>query len=511
MNFRRLLASCITVTSVLLAVPAAAPADDGPTVKVTGGTVAGSLADGIRSWKGVPFAAPPVGPLRWKPPAPVIAWTGMRDASTYGPRCVQPGPPTLAMSEDCLTLNVWSPSNARNLPVFVWIFGGGFVVGSGAEPMYDGAALAKRGLIVVTFNYRLNLLGFLAHPQLTAESPDHTSGNYGILDQLAVLKWVQANAVTLGGDPHNVTIAGESAGAASVNTLITMPSARGLFSRAIMQSAPVLRPELTLAQAEAFGQGLGDLAALRALPPQALLAKMPNLDPESRSTMALPTGPIVDGVVIPKGEREAYASKHINVVPIIIGNNTDEGRFWRSTVPVKTLAQWAPRLAERFGARADDAARLYPATDDASANHADTQLVGDGDLNWGVRELAREMSGLGAPVYRYLFAQERGGNQPGHTDELAYVFGHPALPYRDPVPPFTPDDQKVSDAMMTAWVSFATVGSPTVPGLGSWPPYTARNDTFVVFGSPTGTGQVATTGTGFRTAQLDFIGQTWRK
>jgi para-nitrobenzyl esterase len=486
---------------------------DAPTVRVTGGVVGGALADDVRVFKNIPFAAPPVGPLRWKAPAPVVPWTGVRDGTAFGPECVQPGPPGgPAQSEDCLTLNVWAPAKPRNWPVIFWIYGGGFVTGSASQPVYDGAALAKRGVIVVTMNYRLNVLGFMAHPQLTAESPDHTSGNYGLLDQVAALQWVRANIGAFGGDTHNVTIAGESAGAGSVSALLTMPLAKGLYARAIMESPPVFRPELTLAQAEAQGAAIGpDIAALRALPAAALLSKMKVLDPDTRVTTALPTGPIVDGVVVPADERTMYATKRVVPVPLIIGNNTDEGRFFIRGVPVKTLAQWSPYLAKRFGARADEASRLYPASDDASAMHADAQIVGDGDINWGARELARAMNALGAPVYRYVFAQARGGVQPAHSEELPFVFGAPTITLRDPLPPFTPDDQRVSDAVMTAWVQFATIGTPNGDGAATWPVFTARNDRFLTFGNASGTGSTTAVGTGFRTDQLNFIGQTLRR
>ncbi|HEY5349853.1 MAG TPA: carboxylesterase family protein, partial [Candidatus Lustribacter sp.] len=260
-------AGCAVALAVSLGLARAA---DAPplTIRTTIGTVAGTSGD-VRSFKGIPFAAPPVGPLRWKAPQPVARWSGVRDATAFGPECAQPAPPGTRTSEDCLTLNVWTPAaTGANLPVMVWIYGGGFAVGGSKYPVYDGTSLARHGVVVVTLNYRLNVFGFLAHPALTAESPEHTSGNYGLLDQVAALRWVQANAAAFGGNPHNVTIFGESAGAASVSALMTMPRANGLYVRAIMGSAPVFRPEIGLPAAESAGLKLAagaNLAALRAM------------------------------------------------------------------------------------------------------------------------------------------------------------------------------------------------------------------------------------------------------
>jgi para-nitrobenzyl esterase len=476
-----------------------------PIVQTASGPVAGTAGD-VRAFKGIPFAAPPVGPMRWKPPQPPAPWTTARDATAFGPECVQPGPPGTVMSEDCLTLNVWTAAKpGEHLPVMVWIYGGGYAVGSASQPTFDGAVLAKHGVVVVTFNYRLNVFGFLAHPQLTAESPEHTSGNYGILDQMAAFRWVQNNIAAFGGDPKLITAFGDSAGAGSVSAMLIAPRGKGLFVHAIMESPPVLRPMLTLAQAEAAGTALAagaDLAALRALPAADLLHRIPALDPDTRSNLPITFGPIADNVVLPD-ERTAYATRAVTVMPLMIGNNANEGGFFARGVPVKSLDQYHAALEKRFGAAADQAAVLWPATDDAGANAAEATIVGDLDINTGARRLAGIMANLGAPVYRYLFTRARGGKAPVHSDDVAFVFG--ASGYNGvgmPAAPFDATDAAVSEMMMRSWTQFAKSGNPNAPGNATWPRYASPADQFIVFGD------TPSIGTGFRTAQLDFLAKT---
>jgi para-nitrobenzyl esterase len=484
-----------------------ARAADGPSVtaQTTAGTVAGTGGD-VRSFKGIPFAAPPVGPLRWKAPEPAVPWNGVRDAKAFGPECAQPAPPGTPTSEDCLTLNVWTPAGAgAHLPVMVWIYGGGFAVGATNYPVYDGTSLARHGVVIVTVNYRLNVFGFLAHPALTAESPEHTSGNYGLLDQVAALRWVQANAAAFGGDPRNVTIFGESAGAGSVSALLTMPRAKGLYVRAIMGSAPVFRPEVGLPVAESAGVTLAagaNLAALRAMAPADLMKRIPPLDPDTRSDLPIILGPIADGAVLPD-ERATFAAGQENIVPIIVGNNVNEGSFFARGVPVKTLAMYSAALQKRFGVAAMQARLLYPATDDAGALAAEATIVGDMDINTGVRKIAISMARHETPVYRYLFTRARAGKPPGHTDELPYVFGTPTVNGLGlPGTPFDATDKQVSETMETMWTQFAKTGNPNPPGTNAWPAYTVAEDRFIVFGD------TVTTGNEFRTAQLDFLDQT---
>jgi para-nitrobenzyl esterase len=510
MNHAFRLALAVAVAAVTVSLGVARAADAPPPVPVataqtTSGLIAGT-AGAVRSFKGIPFAAPPVGPLRFMPPQPPAAWTGTRDATAFGPECMQPGPPGTPMSEDCLTANVWTAfPRGADKPVILYIYGGGYAVGGSAYPVYDGTALARHGVVVVSFNYRLNVFGFLAHPALTAEARNHTSGNYGVLDMVAALRWVHDNAAAFGGDPANITIMGESAGAGSVSALLTMPQTRGMYRRAIMESAPVFRPELTLAQAETEGVKLAagaDLATLRALPATDVLKRLPLLDPDTRSDLPIVFGPIADGVVLPD-ERAAYAAGKVNVVPIIVGNNAIEGSFFARGIAVKTLDQYAAALQKRFGANADKARALYPAATDADALPAESTIVGDLDINTGVRKMARVMSAREPGVYRYLFTRARGGKPPGHTDELPFVFGTATVNgLGQPAPAFDAVDTAVSEQMMTMWTQFAKTGNPNPPGTNAWPQYTVANDTFIVFGD------TLSTGTAFRTAQLDFLNST---
>jgi para-nitrobenzyl esterase len=485
----------------------AGAADEGPplTAQTTSGTVSG-IAGVIHSFKGIPYAAPPIGPLRFKPPQPPASWRGIRDSTTFGAECIQAGPPGASMSEDCLTLNVWTPAGpGAGLPVIVYIYGGGYAVGASSQAVFDGAALARHGVVVVTLNYRLNVFGFLALPALTAESPLHTSGNYGILDLVAGLRWVRANARSFGGEPANVTIFGESAGAGAVSALMTMPQTKGLYVRAIMDSAPVFRPELTLAQAENAGLALAagaDLAALRAMPVLDLLRRMPVLDPDTRSDVPITYGPIADGIVL-NDEVATYAQGKENIVPIVVGNNLNEGSFFARGVAVKSLDMYTTALNKRFGASADAARALWPAATDADAQATEATIVGDLDINTGVRRMARTMAKVEPTVYRYLFTRARAGVPPGHSAELPYVFGTPTVNGVGlPAPAFDATDLTVSDAMETAYTNFAKTGNPNAPGTNAWPQYTLAGDGFIVFGDTT------TTGSHFRDAQLDFLFKT---
>lgn len=508
LRFARLTAGGLAM--VLAASLAAARAADVPpvTVQTTGGMVAGSGGD-IRTFKNIPFAAPPVGALRWKAPQPPVPWSGVRDATAYGPECAQLAPPGAAPvpnSEDCLTLNVFTPAlTAAHLPVIVYIFGGGFAVGAANSPTFDGTSLARHGVVVVTINYRLGVFGFLAHPALSAESPLHTSGNYGLLDQIAALHWVAANAAAFGGDPHDVTIFGESAGAASVFSLMRMPTARGLFVHAILDSPPIFQKQLTLAQAEAAGVALAqgaDIGALRAMPAADLMKRVPPLDPDTRSDIATTFGPIADNIVLTDGVT-AYRNRQEMVVPIIVGNNLNEGSFFARGVPVKTLAMYDAALQKRFGADAAQARALWPAATDADANAAESTIVGDMDINTGARRLAIAMAQREPAVYRYLFTRARAGKPPGHSDELPYVFNTPTVNgVGAPAPPFDATDEQLAQTMETYWAQFAKTGNPNPPGTDAWPAYTVAGDRFIVFGD------TVSTGTAFRTAQLDFLDRT---
>src|SRR5215831_14495640 len=338
------------------------------TVRVEGGLISGSVVDGVRSYKGIPFAAPPVGELRWKAPQPVAAWEGVRECNDFGPDCPQAPYPQSSLyysaprkqSEDCLYLNVWTTAKAgEKRTVMVWIHGGALTRGSGATRSYDGTALAKKGVVLVTVNYRLGPLGYLAHPELTAESPNRSSGNYGALDQIAALKWVQKNIAAFGGDPGLVTIFGESAGSWSVNALVATPLARGLFQHAIGESGGTFGPMTYLKQdrnalpsaekvGAAFAKALGadSIAALRGVSSEKIIDVFNN-DPEGKKFR---TGPNVDGWVFPDEIRNIFAQGKQNDVPVIVGSNANEmSTLTTPAIVPKTLEDYRKRVAQQYG------------------------------------------------------------------------------------------------------------------------------------------------------------------
>jgi para-nitrobenzyl esterase len=452
-------------------------------------------ADGkVRAFKGIPYAAPPVGPLRWKPPQPVPPWNGVRPAVAYGARAMQghiwddmfffdDGP-----SEDCLYLNVWRPEGHPDakLPVMVWIHGGGFIAGATSEPRQDGARLCRKGVVVVSMNYRMGVFGFLAHPELTAESPDKSSGNYGLMDIIAALEWVQRNIAGFGGDPGNVTIFGESAGSAAVNALMAAPRARGLFHRAIGESGTILRaarPYPVRAEAEEYGEqftratyGTSSLAELRALPAERLLA--PTL-PEPRPRFGL----IIDGAVLVADARAVFGTGRQAPVPLLAGWNRDEagaGALFGDTQPGH--ANYATSARERFGRQADEFLRVYPATSDAEAKRLAEDFGTDdrvGHPTWKWLELHRVTTG--APVFRYLFDQPLplpagapadATPRAPHAGEIEFVFQ--ALESKDL--PWRESDHAVAELMATYWTNFAKTGNPNGPGVPAWPAHDPAHD-----------------------------------
>jgi para-nitrobenzyl esterase len=482
-----------------------APAAD--RVKIANGTLEGPgpSATGVRSFKGVPFAQPPVGDLRWREPQPVKNWKGVRGAGEFGPRCMQRTGPgadywfrSNGMSEDCLYLNVWTPakSDKERLPVLVYIFGGGFQNGDGSEPRYDGADMASKGMVAVTVNYRTNVFGFFSHPELTKESPHHASGNYGLLDQVAALQWVQKNIAAFGGDPKRVTIAGESAGSISVSALMASPLSKNLFAGAIGESGamfsslPPRPPEQTEQDGVRFATAAGasSLAALRAMKAaeiQELLAKGGSMR----------FGPNLDGYFLPKPLAAIFEAGEQSKVPLLAGSNSEEqparAVLGNAEPTPENLAAAIRRL---YPQTADALLKPYTATTtegvlDAAQDLASARFVGHSTWKW--TELQAQTGGK--PVYRYLYARPRPkftpmdqsaaparapgrGGPPSaprgaaHSAEIQYAMGNLDLDKRYA---WEPADYKVSEIIQTYFVNFIKTGNPNGAGLPNWPAYSA--------------------------------------
>ncbi|HTI65571.1 MAG TPA: carboxylesterase/lipase family protein [Gemmatimonadaceae bacterium] len=479
-DLRRLLVAAIVFAPRLVAQnPSATAAKAGPIIRTSDGAVQGiALPSGVRAFRGIPFAAPPVRQLRWQPPQPAAHWQGVRLADRFANQCMQARVFSDMMfrnsgvSEDCLYLNVWVPAKARagsGFPVLVYFFGGGFVAGDGSEFRYDGESLARRGIVVVTTSYRLGIFGFFSHPELTAESPRHTSGNYGLMDQAAALRWVRANAAAFGGDPQRVTIAGESAGSMSVSAQMASPLARGLFARAIGESGALFSssgPMPTLAQTEQNGTrfaeatGAPSLAALRALSASELL--------ERSARQGVPRfGPNVDGYFFPQPPAQIYAEGRQAHVPLLAGWNSEESS-WRGLTRQSTPDSARAVLARMFGERAADAEPYYPAQDSAQAAQSLTELASDRFIAYSTwKWLDVHAATSGQPVYRYYFARPRPGAQGAvHSAEIEYALGNLAT---NNVYTWTPDDEKVSSIMESYFANFITSGDPNGAGLPVWP------------------------------------------
>ena len=471
--------------------------ESAPVVAAPAGTVRGAAVGDIRVFKGIPYALPPTGPMRWKPPAPSATWKDTRDATEFGFVCVQPKPQPGSiyswdprpMSEDCLTLNIWAPASARKAPVFFWIHGGALSSGSGSDRLYDGAALAAHGLVVVSINYRLGVFGFLAHPQLSAESSAHVSGNYGLLDQIEALRWVNRNIAAFGGDPANVTIAGESAGGLSVMYLMAASEARGLFAKAVAQSAyMVSAQELRStpfggAAAESTGLSLAqkagapDLAALR------------SMDAEALTTVATSTGffPffVIDGHVLTRQIVDVFDRGEQAKVPILAGFNSGEIRSLRTLMPpaVADAAAYEKEIRARYADLADEFLALYP------SNHIEESMLAttrDALYGWTAQRLVIKQSAAGVPSFLYLFdhgypAADERGLHAFHASELPYVFATgDRVPARWPSVPTTPVETQLTNAMLDYWSSFARAGTPAAANAPSWPAY-GRDRAYLAF------------------------------
>lgn len=408
------------------------------------------------------------------------------------------------MSEDCLTLNIWTPARSANqrLPVMVWLPGGSFVAGSGADPICDGEKFARKGVVLVTINYRVGLFGFLAHPLLTRESEHGASGNYGLMDQIAALRWVQTNIAAFGGDPKRVTVFGVSAGGASISLLLTSPLGRGLFQQAILESPGSLRPLASLEEAERAGRMLGDdLKAMRAISAEAVLARTGDFVPKVRGlTTPRVLRPIRDGWIINQEERAAYTAARFIALPMIIGGNLDEGSMFVSAWPVKTVGDYRKLIEQNFSDFSGQAMVAYPVAGDADVIRQSGCLFGDTQFNYGARGIARANSTRQPATFRYLFSRGPGdqGQAPRHGQEVPFVFGALSS-YAADGWAFNERDEALSEIMMDAWVRFAAVGDPNGGTLPHWPAYNAGTDSYLEFGDD------IRAGAGVRRTQMDFL------
>ncbi len=474
-------------------------------INVSGGLISGTAtSDGtVQLYKGIPFAAPPVGELRWRAPQPVVPWSGVRSCVAFGASPMQTSPapfgpwsaefliPNEPISEDCLYLNVWAPAQSRTkkLPVLVWIYGGGFGSGGSGCAIYDGEAMARKGIVFVSVNYRVGPFGFLAHPELTKESSKGASGNYGLMDQIAALQWVNRNIAALGGAPNNVTIAGQSAGSMSVNCLVASPLAKGLFTKAIAQSgANFARPNPSLQQAEAGGLtvmkalGAQSLAELRAKPADDILKK----------GQGGVRGPIIDGYVLPQPIAAIFAAQQQNDVTLLTGWNEDEGM---SMGKLKTAEEYRQQAEKQYGTNAAAYLQQYPGSTDTEA--ARSQLDVSRDQIFGAQNYAwaNVQAGQGKQVYVYRFARKIPAvgqyAQYGafHTGEVAYAYDNLKFIDRS-LRPLDKVDDELARSMSGYWANFIKTGNPNGPGLPQWPTYNTTQKPVIFLGDTVKTGSL---------------------
>jgi len=495
------------LSTILTAQAVAAASGLETVVKIDSGLLAGA-GTAVRSYKGIPYAAAPAGDLRWKPPQPPKPWSGIRVARSFGPMCPQPlmlG--TGAQSEDCLALNVWTPAKTAGakLPVMVWIHGGGFILGSSSQSVYDGEPLASQGVVVVSINYRLGVLGFMAHPALSRESPQGVSGNYGLLDMVAALQWVKRNIHAFGGDPGNVTIFGESAGGTAVAVLLVTAPAKDLFHKAIVQSAawvsgPISHLKRSLygrMPMEKFGEKIGaDLVALRAKTSDELVKTAGGMNPDAGTSGEM-FMPVVDGWALPDDPAVLFPQGKFHNVPVIAGTNGNEAGIPGSP-EVKTVAALGEYARKTYGAMADQMLAAYPAASDADALAAAQQAWADLTFLDGTRMVLRAVSKANPKTFAYSFTRVNGVGRrlnwgAFHASEIPYIFG--TLPdcvygtsasffgdFSPTADSFTEADTKLSQAMSAAWVRFARTGDPNGPGLTSWPAFAEPQESYLEIG-----------------------------
>lgn len=479
-------------------------------IRTAAGPLRGLSENGVTVYRGIPYAQPPVGPLRWRAPQPLAPWTAPRDAFAFGKACPQvggsvPGMPPEPSSEDCLTLNIWTPTQSNGpLPVMVWIHGGSDINGSASAPPYGGRMLARKGVVVVSLNYRLGALGFFAHPELSRESGHNASGNYGLMDIIAALKWVKANVAAFGGDPANVTVFAHSAGAWNMSQIQVSPLGRGLYRRIIAMGGGNFGPSGTsqgsafLPDAEAaglrFGRELGapTLAQLRALPARRIVEAPADLWRHAANSANVPG--IVDGYVVPTAPAARYAAGEAAPVDLLIGYNQEEGIGLTQDAPV-TAADFRADAALSFGPFAREVLAEYPAGSDAEANRSQQRLLGERAIKWHVASWARTHQAVGrGKVFVYRFSH-RPGIGPyrrlgaAHGAELGYVFDFPrrGLRYGTQWPWNAWADSAMIDLVQGYWVNFARTGDPNGPGLPAWPAFGADRR-ILELGDPVRTG-----------------------
>jgi len=453
----------------------------------SGDLVGDSLAAGGGVFKGIPYAAAPIGTLRWQSPQPVAAWQGSREATAYGAACEQPAQGwndslLASMNEDCLYLNVWTPAIGPKgrLPVMVWIHGGAFVGGAGTDPLFAGGELVKKGVILVTLNYRLGIFGFYAHPDLSRSSVHHSSGNFALEDQMAALQWVRDNIAAFGGDAENITIFGQSAGGMSAVSLLVSPLTEGKFQRVIVESGAILAgpPLKRLKDAEISGTeflGADSLQSLRDLPATELLKRFGLFMSTHRESRL---GPIIDGYVLSEDPSEAFRLHHEHKVPLIIGNNAREG-FGRLSEDVLPSA-----IRQFYGGDAAVALSMYSVPDPVLGSPA-AQWLTDTSFRCSAVVIAERHAAGGAPVYSYQFEQSipgREGDGAAHSYELPYVFGN-LLPAGALAGPFGAADRQLSEVMLSFWTQFAKRGDPNGAGLLVWPAFIAPAGVYMRFSS----------------------------
>ncbi len=484
-------------------------------VSVASGILEGfEQAPGVIAFRGIPFAAPPVGALRWKAPQPPAAWDGVRKATAFGPDCMQftRNPGTTAIAEDCLYINVYKPAGAKagdKLPVHVWIPPGAFYQGASSDPEFNSTGDVRDGIVYVNFNYRLNVFGFMAHPALTAESPHGASGNYGLMDEVAALKWVQDNIGRFGGDPAQVTVSGVSAGGCSIGDLLASPLGKGLFRRALIQSAAAWHPQRTRAQQEAWSIARfgADIAALRGKSAGELLAMTANAEGTRDGTDTLGDGrsgpfsyidwmPIVDGYVLPKHDRQAWKDGDFHTKEIMIGDVENEGiRFISHGAPIPlTRAAYEPYMRAQYGVLGNEALRTYPVATDADVAYQLGMATGDTLFGLAAREMSRRMVRRTPNVYRYLFTKHNKKSPVAiHADEVPYFFGNISVNEK-----YDATDVALSKVMQDAKRRFIKTGNPNGGALTNWTAYN-QDDPLIEFGD---NGVVP--GAGYRNGALDF-------